>query len=164
MLLHAQIFKESISVADWEPTTSYMCEEDLNSACTRLIAKVIVSGALKPMAEEPESTASGNMSEQEKSECATFRKNDMTFHACQLLSKEANPTKKPLYLVCVTVIDPQKKASWQASRNSSHDDDDEEDPEVEYEEEAKLKFFDFQNALRADILNPAEDDENGGTL
>ena len=86
----------------------------------------------------------------------------MTFHACQLLGKEANPTKKPLYLVCVTVIDPQKKATWQASRTSSHDDDeDEEDPEVEYEEEAKLKFFDFQNALRADILNPGEDDTSG---
>ena len=89
----------------------------------------------------------------------------MTFHACRLLSKDANPTKKPLYLVCVTVVDPQKKASWQASRTSSHDDDeDEEDPEVEYEEEAKLKFFDFQNALRSDILNPDDDEDDMGPL
>ena len=59
MLLHSQIFKESISVADWQPSTNYQVEEDLGAACTRLIAKVIVSGALKPKApvqEEPEST------------------------------------------------------------------------------------------------------------
>ena len=67
----------------------------------------------------------------------------MTFHACQLLSKDANPTNKALYLVCATVIDPAKHADWQASRTSSHDASDEEDPETEYEEETKLKFFDF---------------------
>ena len=48
MLLHAQIFKESISVAEWEPATNYVCEEDLGAACTRLVAKVLASGALKP--------------------------------------------------------------------------------------------------------------------
>jgi len=48
MLLHAQIFKESISVAEYEPSTNYQCEEDLGAACTRLIAKVIASGTLKP--------------------------------------------------------------------------------------------------------------------
>ena len=47
MLLHAQIFKESIPVADWQPNVNYVCEEDLSAACTRLITKVIVSGALK---------------------------------------------------------------------------------------------------------------------
>ena len=116
----------------------------MNSACTRLIAKAIVSGALKPkliQQEEPESTAASG--EETQTECATFRKNDMTFHACQLLSKDANPTNKALYLVCVTVIDPAKHADWQASRTSSHDASDEEDPETEYEEETKLKFFDF---------------------
>ena len=57
MLLHAQIFKESMSVADWQPPTNYNCEEDLSAACTRLIAKAIISGSVKPAADvEPEST------------------------------------------------------------------------------------------------------------
>jgi len=57
MLLHAQIFKESMAVADWQPPVNYNCEEDLGSACTRLIAKALVSGALKSnLREEPEST------------------------------------------------------------------------------------------------------------
>ena len=77
------------------------------------------------------------------------------------MSKDANPTKKPLYLVCVTVIDPETRAGWQASRTSSHDDD-EEDPETEYEEETKLKFFDYQAGLRADILN--SEDNSGNNL
>ena len=49
MLLHAQIFKDSISVAEWEPSVNYNTEEDLGAACTRLIAKVLATGALKPM-------------------------------------------------------------------------------------------------------------------
>ena len=37
-----------------------------------------------------------------------------------------------MYLVCVTTIDPEKRAEWMQRRTSSHDDDeDEEDPEVE---------------------------------
>ena len=90
---------------------------------------------------------------EQQTECANFRKNDLSFHACQLLSKNANPTGKAMYLVCVTTIDPDKRQEWQSSRNSSYDDPDEEDPEVEYEEDTKLKFFDYQAALRADIMN-----------
>ena len=76
----------------------------------------------------------------------------MTFHACQLMNASDNPTKKALYLVCVTAIDPVKRAEWQQRRTSSHDDEeDAEDPEAEQEEEAKLKFFDFQAALKADL-------------
>ena len=45
---------------------------------------------------------------------------------------------------------------WQQSRNSSHDDEDEEDPEVEYDEDTKLKFFDYQSALRTDLLNESK--------
>ena len=101
MLLHAQIFKDAISVAEWEPATNYVCEEDLGAACTRLVAKVLASGALKPKQGEPENTQSDA-----ESECTTFRKNELTFHACQILSQNANPTKRPLYLICVTVVDP----------------------------------------------------------
>ena len=65
----------------------------------------------------------------------------MSFHTCQLLSAEANPTKKPLYLVCVSVVDPQKRTEWSGRQDTEGDD--EEDPEQEYDEETKLKFFDF---------------------
>lgn len=82
MLLHAQIFKDSISVAEWEPATNYNCEEDLGAACTRLIAMMLANGSLKPNQGEPEKT----MSESE-SECTTFRKGEMTFHACQILAQ-----------------------------------------------------------------------------
>ena len=81
MLLHAQIFKDSISVAEWEPSVNYNTEEDLGAACTRLIAKVLATGALKPMLGAPEDTSSDV-----NSECTTFRKGEMTFHACQILS------------------------------------------------------------------------------
>ena len=91
------------------------------------------------------------MSESE-SEFATFRKGELTFHACQLLSQSANPTNKPLYLVCVTTIDPAKRAEWVRQRAAASDhEDDEEDPETDYDEETKLKFFDFQAALRSDL-------------
>lgn len=109
MLLHSQIFKESIAVADWQPSSSYQCEEDLGAACTRLIAKAIVSGALKPKNQDPENTMPANEGE-DQTECIQFKKNELTFHVCQLLGKYANPTQKPLYLVCVTVIDPQIRA------------------------------------------------------
>ena len=112
MLLHAQVFKESIAVADWQPSTNYQCEEDLGSACTRLIAKALTSGALKSkknQENEPELTAAAAETPSDDVECATFKKNELTFHACQLLSETANPTDKSLYLVCVTVIDPQKR-------------------------------------------------------
>ena len=48
MLLHAQIFKESYPVADWQPVTSYMTDEDLSSASSRLIVRAITSGVLAP--------------------------------------------------------------------------------------------------------------------
>ena len=85
----------------------------------------------------------------------TFRKNEMTFHACQLLSANQNPTGKPMYLVCVTVVDPKKRVEWQASGQGA-DEEDDENPETEYTEETKLKFFDYQAALKADILNDQE--------
>ena len=148
MLLHAQIFKDSISVAEWEPAVNYLCEEDLGAACTRLIAKVLATGQLKPAHGEPENT----MSDAE-SECTTFRKGELTFHACQISTSSQNPTKKPLYLVCVTVIDPQKRNQWQRQGQFNEDQDDDEDPAVEYDEETKLKFFDYQAALKADLMS-----------
>ena len=48
MLLHAQVFKDSLPVADFQPITTYQTEEDLSSASSRLIVRAITSGVLAP--------------------------------------------------------------------------------------------------------------------
>ena len=148
MLLHAQIFKESYPVADWQPVTTYMTDEDLSSASSRLIVRAITSGVLAPKKDiseqgDPEKTGSTEA----QSNCATFKKSDLSFHACQLLDKDSNPTNKNLYLVCVTAIDPKVHSKKENNKPS----DEEGDPVEEAEEDAKLKFFDFSQALKAEM-------------
>ena len=109
MLLHVQIFKESISVADWQPSnSSYMCEEDLSAASSRVIVKAITSGVLTPKS-RMSAASDGGMDESDMSECTTFKKDDLSFHTFMLLSSDNNEQGKNFYLVCVTTVDPTKK-------------------------------------------------------
>ena len=121
MLLHAQIFKESYPVADWQPITSYQTDEDLSSASSRLIVRAITSGVLAPKRDQsehadPEKT--GTTPGSDNTDCTTFKKSDLSFHACQLLDKDCNPSKKNLYLVCVTAVDPKDKAAKEQRKMS----------------------------------------------
>jgi len=130
-----------------------MTDEDLSSASARLIVRAITSGVLNPKKDvseiaDPEKTGSTS---QDHSDCATFKKSDLSFHACQLLDKDCNPSKKNLYLVCVTAVDAKIKAEKEQRKMSPRTDEEEGDPVEEAEEEAKLKFFDFQQALKADM-------------
>jgi len=53
----------------------------------------------------------------------------MSFHACQVMPKSANPTGQDLYLVCVTL--PKEVR-------------DEEMSGPDQNQEARMKFFDYQ--------------------
>ena len=52
--------------------------------------------------------------------------------------------------MCVTIIDPEKKGEWK-SRQQQADEEDVDELCAEAEEEAKLKFYDFQSTLKADM-------------
>jgi len=59
-----------------------------------------------------------------------------------------------LYLICVTAVDPKDKAEShkkKLSPRTTQPDEEEGDPVEESEEEAKLKFYDFSQALKADM-------------
>lgn len=153
MLLHAQVFKDSLPVADWQPSTTYQTEEDLSSASSRLIVRAITSGVLTPK-QNSEQLNPEKTGQQNAGDCTTFKKQDLSFHACQLIDKNKNPTNKTLYLVCVTAVDPKDQAESQKKKLSprtTQPDEEEGDPVEESEEEAKLKFYDFQQALRAEM-------------
>ena len=70
--------------------------------------KALTSGVLKPrlISDETEN-ASDIESQQAASKCATFKKQNLSFHSCCLLGAWENPTGKDLYLVCVTTVKPE---------------------------------------------------------
>ena len=129
MLIHCQIFKETQPVADWQPPFSSSGEEDLTSACQRLITRAISSGTLtnKEGSSNPETTTDGR-----DVKCATFTKGAFSFHACQVMPKcEDNPTGQDLYLICVTR---PAKAEVETDDEMPND----------LNQQTRERFFDFQ--------------------